>query len=222
MGRGRRQCRGHSGTLVGNPQWQPAGGKKAGALQFDGINDYISTDSVLNPADGPFSVFAWIQGGAPGQVIVSQATGADWLMASSPGGALMSDLRLPGRHGQSLTSSVVITDGAWHGVGFVWDGANRILYVDDIEVARDTQATLAGTYAGLHVGAGKYTRPRHVLVRPDRRRVHLQPGREAVVNHSPCTAGHLKESKSKRLAAEESCQPFLFYEAGDSYCIAGN
>ncbi len=143
------------GTLYGQPLWQPTGGKKAGALQFDGINDYISTDSVLNPADGPFSVFAWIQGGAPGQVIVSQATGADWLMASSPGGALMSDLRLPGRHGQSLTSSVVITDGAWHRVGFVWDGSNRILYVDAIEVARDTQSTLVASASGLYIGGAR-------------------------------------------------------------------
>jgi hypothetical protein len=142
------------GTLHDEPLWQPAGGKKAGALQFDGINDYIGTDFVLNPADGPFSVFAWVKGGAPGQVILSQATGADWLMASSPGGALMTDLRLPGRHGQSLTSSVLITDGAWHRVGFVWDGSKRILYVDDVEVAKDTQTSMVGVGTGLYIGAG--------------------------------------------------------------------
>ena len=40
------------------------------ALQFDGSDDYVSTDSVLNPADGVFSVLAWVVGGAPGQVVV--------------------------------------------------------------------------------------------------------------------------------------------------------
>jgi len=44
-------------------------------LEFDGIDDYVITDYVLDPADGPFSAFVWIQGGAPGQVIISQADG---------------------------------------------------------------------------------------------------------------------------------------------------
>ncbi len=29
------------GTLHGNPTWQPTGGKVGGALQFDGVDDYI-------------------------------------------------------------------------------------------------------------------------------------------------------------------------------------
>ncbi len=37
-----------------------------------------------------------------------------------------------------LQSQTVITDGGWHRVGQVWDGTNRILYVDDIEVASHT------------------------------------------------------------------------------------
>jgi L-ascorbate metabolism protein UlaG (beta-lactamase superfamily) len=44
------------GTLHGGPIWQPAGGKKAGALQLDGQDDYVSTPFVSNPADGAFSV----------------------------------------------------------------------------------------------------------------------------------------------------------------------
>lgn len=63
---------GIEGVLMGDPLWQPDGGKIDGALKFDGINDIVLTDFVLNPADGPFSVFAWVKGGAPGEVIVSQ------------------------------------------------------------------------------------------------------------------------------------------------------
>ena len=36
-------------------------------------------------------------------------------------------------------SSAVVTDGAWHRVGFVWGGLYRVLYVDGTEVARDAQ-----------------------------------------------------------------------------------
>jgi hypothetical protein len=32
------------GTLIGNPQWQPSGGKFGGALKLDGVDDYVETD----------------------------------------------------------------------------------------------------------------------------------------------------------------------------------
>jgi len=72
---------GHDATLHGEPLWQPAGGRFDGALEFDGTDDYISTPFVLNPAIGSFSAFAWMKGGAPGQVIISQTgnNGGTWL-----------------------------------------------------------------------------------------------------------------------------------------------
>jgi len=142
-------------VLNGVPTWQTTGGMVAGALQFDGIDDYVSTPFILNPADGEFSVFAWIKGGAAGQVIISQADGADWLLADPSAGYLITDLQGTGRGAAVLMSNFVITDGAWHRVGLVWDGFHRTLYVDDIEVATDTQDSLEGSDGGLHIGAGK-------------------------------------------------------------------
>jgi len=51
-------------------------------------------------------------------------------------------------------SKAIIADGMWHRVGFVRDGINRILYVDDVEVARDTAANLEAASGGLYIGAG--------------------------------------------------------------------
>ena len=148
------------GILNGNPVWQPTSGQVHGALQFDGIDDYIRTPFILDPAEAPFSVFAWIKGGAPGQVIVSQAGGACWLMADTVDGVLRTDLKTPrktGRNGKPagppLICSTVVTDGDWHRVGFVRDGDNRILYVDDIEVVRDTADHLEAASGGLYIGA---------------------------------------------------------------------
>jgi hypothetical protein len=147
-------------TVMGGATWQPAGGKIGGALALDGQGGYAaSAGLVLNPAQGPFSVIAWVKGGAPGQVILSQKDGANWLMASSPDGALMTDLKSAGRQGKALTSTTVVTDGDWHRVGFVRDGSIRILYVDDVEVARDTQADLAASANGLYIGASKALTP---------------------------------------------------------------
>jgi len=140
--------------LVGGPVWQPDGGMVAGALQFDGVDDYVSTDPVLNPADGPFSALAWIKGGAPGQVVISQLNGANWLGTDQSLGCLMTQLCASGRGGSSLRSESVITDGAWHRIGFVWDGLSRTLYVDDILVAEDTQQGLGHSDGGLNIGCG--------------------------------------------------------------------
>ena len=147
-----------AGTLVGNPIWRPAGGKRAGALEFDGLGSCVKTPFVCDPSQSVFSAFAWVKGGAPGQVIVSQVNGANWLMLA-PNGALMTELKQSGRQGKPLTSSAVVTDGAWHRVGVAWDGVNRILYVDDLEVAKDTQTSLANAFGGLYIGAGSTLAP---------------------------------------------------------------
>ena len=150
------------GILNGVPTWQPTSGMIDGALELDGIDDYVSTEFVLNPADGPFSVFAWIKGGAPGQVVISQTElgGANWLLADSSEGNLMTELKGHSRFAAALLSQTVITDGDWHRVGFVRDGSDRILYVDDIEVARDTAATnLESASGGLYIGAGSDLEP---------------------------------------------------------------
>ena len=145
----------YDGVLNGFPTWQPTGGAVDGALAFDSIDDYVSTPFVLNPADGKFSVFAWIKGGTPGQAFLSQAGGMNWLCTDSLEGNLMTELKELGRGSAELLSQTIITDGDWHRIGLVWDGSNRTLYVDDVEVAKDTQANLVGSENGLYIGTGK-------------------------------------------------------------------
>ena len=146
----------NNSTLNGEPVWQPTGGKVSGALEFDGIDDYISTGFVLNPVDGPFSIFAWIKGGAPGQVIISQSDaglGSAWLWASPSDGKLMTSLMYPE---PPLESESVITDGDWHQIGLMWDECLRHLYVDGAEVAKDTHIVDPVSADGvLYFGVGE-------------------------------------------------------------------
>jgi Tol biopolymer transport system component len=155
----------NDGIVYGDAFWQPEGGVKGGALQLDGIEDYISADFVLDPADGPFSVFAWINSSVPGGVVISQldgigGSGETWLGTEPASGKLMTGLVAPpvGRFvPKPLVSESVITDGQWHNVGFVCDGTQRSLYVDGIEAAEDAnaQAALKPATGGLYIGAGK-------------------------------------------------------------------
>ena len=155
----------NDGTLYGNPAWQPTGGMVGGVLLFDGVDDYVSTPFILDPAKGSFSAFAWIKGGAPGQVVISQTDitigrntqpGSAWLWADSSYGRLITRLMHPPF--DPLVSESVITDGQWHHVGLVYDfdGLKRCLYVDGAEVAKDTDVVGGvDSNGGLYFGAGK-------------------------------------------------------------------
>jgi len=153
------------GIISGNPTWQTNSGQVNGALEFDGIDDYVSTPFVLNPGEVSFSASAWIRGGAPGQVIISQAdvegqsaleSGGTWLGISQSDGRLMTGLMAI--FFGPLESESVVADGQWHHVGLVYDYTTmkRHLYVDGAQVAVDA-GVVAGVQstAGLYIGAGQ-------------------------------------------------------------------
>jgi hypothetical protein len=150
----------NDGILNGDPIWQPIDGKVGGALKFDGIDDYLSTPFLLNPGETSFSILAWIKGGAPGQVIVSQADdpgertviyGSTWLGTDPTNGRLMTGLM--DIYFGPLESELVITDGQWHHIGLVYDiiALKRHLYVDGVEVIID-----AGFIGGVQSSGGLY------------------------------------------------------------------
>ena len=145
-------------SVVGGTAWQPAGGQVGGALELDGIDDYISTPFVLNPGNGSLGAFAWIKGDSPGQVILSQTGdfGGTWLSINPSEGILMTGFSET--YFGVLVSETVITDGQWHHVGFVYDtdSLHRRLYVDGILVAEDTTAVYGlPSDGGLHIGVSK-------------------------------------------------------------------
>ncbi len=152
-----------NGNLNGGPVWQPAGGVIDGALQLDGTNDYVSTPFILNPSRGQFTALAWVKGGNPGQVVLSQIAsfispaGKDWLCTDPTEGRLMTALTDGSPTTSPLISEFVITDGNWHYIAVTWDGSRRRLYADGIKVAEDSNplANLVSSDKGLYLGAGK-------------------------------------------------------------------
>jgi len=140
----------NNASVMGNPVWRPTGGKVGGALQFDGIDDEVVTQPVPALAQGPFSILAWVIGGSPGGVVICEEGGADLLSTNPVDGTLMTSSadQIP------LLSQAVVTDWKWHRIGLVWDGKNRILYVDGQEVARDDYSTLTSG-GGLTIGSGE-------------------------------------------------------------------
>lgn len=148
----------NDGLAVGLPKWRPQDGAVGGALELNGTT-FVTANSPLSPADGVFSVLAWVKGGAPGQTAVSQAGGTNWLAADGAEGVLMTELGKMGPSDPGLLSQAVITDGSWHRVVFVWDGATRRLCVDSVLVAEDTQSSLANCRGKLVIGAARNMAP---------------------------------------------------------------
>jgi hypothetical protein len=144
----------NNAIVMGGATWQPDGGQIDGALELDGFSGCSITNYVLNPADGPFSIFTWIKGGAPGQTIVSQQATSNWLALDSEGN-LMTELKSSDKLAGPLISEAVITDGQWHRIGLVWDGSTRTLCVDGFKVAEDGQTGLESSQNGLYIGVGK-------------------------------------------------------------------
>jgi len=145
--------------VIGGSVWQPDGGQVNGAVELDGVDDCVVAGAPLNPADGPFSVFAWINGGAPGQVVISEPSGPDWLSLDPVTGCLMTELTSMGRNASALRSHTAINDGAWHRIGLVWDGSHRSLYVDGVAAAQDAQDGLESPVRSFYIGTGKAMAP---------------------------------------------------------------
>jgi hypothetical protein len=149
----------HHATVIGVPLWRPQEGRTGGALELDGAT-CATADSPINSADGSFTVMARVQGGAPGQVVISQQNGSNWLMANPTTGTLRTELEVASpRLSPGLVSEAVITDGNWHRITLTWDGTNRRLYVDGVLVAEDTRAHLPSSTGKLVFGAGKDMAP---------------------------------------------------------------
>ena len=138
--------------VTGAPIWWPNGGRVNGALELTGMT-FIMGGSVLNPADGPFSVLAWVKGGLPGQGIVTQQGGVDWLMADAVDGRLATELS------PALCSETVITDGDWHRITVTWDGSACLLYVDDVLEAASAESGLPGSTGAVVIGCRKTMAP---------------------------------------------------------------
>jgi hypothetical protein len=122
---------------------------------FDGANDYIEAPNLRLLTDEPFSVGAWVKGGAPGEVVVSQRGRANWLMASRNDGYLMTELVTVQPWGQPLSSTYKITDGSWHQVYAEWDGDLLALYVNGEQVASASAPSVNVSDSAIVVGAGK-------------------------------------------------------------------
>lgn len=124
----------HPGNLSGDPRWQPTGGKVNGALEFDGVDDYVDTGYSANLS--AWTAAVWVK--SPASPSSELQTGP---VHREKNYQINWDHMLDNFRG----SAGVCVGGQWHGAGFgnlqpdtwyylaaTYDGENFKAYKDGI------------------------------------------------------------------------------------------
>jgi beta-lactam-binding protein with PASTA domain len=154
----------NNGTLQGGPAWQPTGGKLAGALQFDGVNDYIdcANPALLNVQD-EITLACWIKLASftrVWQAILTKGDNSYRLTRSSAGNSVY--FGLGGTSVDGFDGATEIADNEWHHIAGVYDGANATLYIDGIvDTAVPATGQIRTNIYNLFIGENSQTRGRY-------------------------------------------------------------
>jgi hypothetical protein len=129
---------GYTGRLVGNPQWKPTDGKINGALEFDGLGDFVEIRN--EPAfdlTGTITIAAWIKVNAfdkRWQAIVTKGDTSWRLQRTAEEDNLAFHCTgiesIAGRWTYGIEGKKGVNDGKWYHVVGVYDGFTIFLYID--------------------------------------------------------------------------------------------
>ena len=128
------------------------------ALQFDGTNDYVALNMNYNTAGQIplITVEAWVK-----TSFVGSSYTDNWAIVDFDRSEYF-NLYVRGDNGEvgfsttdntpstdDFYSGVSVNDGNWHHIAAVYDGADKIIYVDGVEVSRKVNA-----HGGNNLGTG--------------------------------------------------------------------
>lgn len=149
----------HTGTLrnMDNSDW--IDGKVAGALEFDGIDDYVQiTDYKGITGSQPRTCAAWIKTTHTGGEIIGwgkpNSAGQRWLLRIQEQGYLRLEVG-----GSAPVGSITIADGTFHHVAVVSDGTttdNIKFYVDGKPDPPDASTRAINTASFTDVTIGQF------------------------------------------------------------------
>jgi len=162
--------------LYSSPIWRPSGGRTGGALEFDGVDDYVQSPNDLSRLQltGDYTLSVWIKANA------TQKSWAGVFSKCSPDGStnhwtLQFDSSSPKKlvvyHPDYLPSpkywdtGINLTGiaGAWHHIGVVRSGTTMTSYLDGVKRTTGTWANTPGSGDGhFNIGVDRTTAATYV------------------------------------------------------------
>ncbi|MBN2312696.1 MAG: LamG domain-containing protein [Sedimentisphaerales bacterium] len=144
---------GNHGALQGDPQWAP--GQVGGALEFDGTGDLVDcgANDVFDIATD-MTAMCWIkvhQFNKNWQAIVTQGDNS-WRLHRSNNTDNIA-WGTSGLEPTDITGTINVNDGEWHNVAGVYDGTQKILYVDgNIDASSNTTGSIDSSTYRMQIG----------------------------------------------------------------------
>ncbi|OXM16366.1 LamG-like jellyroll fold domain-containing protein [Paenibacillus herberti] len=142
-----------TGTLMNGSAWTTAG-KTQGAIQLDGVDDYVQLPNVVNPGTTSFTAAAWVKLettlGQTQTILQQEGTnGRGWLFRRADG-------KLASFLGGTVTVSTgtIPADSSWHHAALAYDAGILKLYLDGQLVATASRTAVSSTDA-MRVGRHK-------------------------------------------------------------------
>lgn len=158
---------GKNATLVNGPTW--TAGKSGNAVNLDGLNDYLSMPSGIVSGLNDFTIATWVKldSISTWSRIFDFGTGTSRNMFLTPRGG-SNVIRFTITTGgysaeQQINGTAALPTGAWKHVAVTKSGNLAILYVDGVEVGRNSNMTISPSALGNtslnYIGKSQYADP---------------------------------------------------------------
>ncbi len=168
---------GNNGTINGNPQW--VAGKIGGALSFDGAGDYVNCGKGASLViRDTITIACWIKVASftrNWETILAMGDDSYRMSRSATNGNSI-HFGCNGPTGGNLNANTVVTTDTWRHVALVYDGTNKIIYIDGMEDARVASTGRINVSAyDLYIGANSQQTGRDLKGVVDDVRIYSRP-----------------------------------------------
>jgi hypothetical protein len=124
---------GNTGTLFGNPTWTT--GQQAGALTFDGVDDYVNVGTSAFNLNNAMSIVFWVRINGPGSgsyqgLLARSVLIYPFRMEVFGGSLLRTAVRTSGSGTNYLNATTSLQQGRWYHVGLTYENGSRVIYID--------------------------------------------------------------------------------------------
>lgn len=157
------------GTLLNGPVWRPGEGKIGGALEFDGLDDYVDLGTMDDVSGLGLTVAFWFNADdfeIHDARFISKASGVQdedhyWMVSTLNETAVRFRLKAGGTTSTLISGEGAVTLNTWHHLAATYNGSQMHLYVDGSRVASqdksgqiDTNASVLAVLGNQTPGAG--------------------------------------------------------------------